>query len=435
MKKALILTYYWPPGSGPGVQRWLKFSKYLPEFGWKPTVITVKNGSYPYTDESLNDDVPREMNVIKTDTFEPFAIYNLLRGKKGKSVEVGLGSIKNKQSRFSQIANYIRANYFIPDARLGWNKYAFGAAVKHIKSEKPDVIITTGPPHSTHLIGHRLNKEFGIPWIADFRDPWTTIYYNSLLNRTNTSKLKDQAFEDEIVSNCSLLVVTTPGMEQEFSDRSKKTICIPNGYDSEDFTDHPIKKSGLKIRLAYVGNLKANQNVPALWKSISILAEEDHSFKANFRLCLTGSVHEEIKQSIKDYSIDEMVEFHPFVSHKEAIQIMQQADALLLPIPQSESNKLILTGKIFEYLATQRPILSLGPIDGNAAEIVKNAGHHSMISYSDVDGIRLFISSIVKSANEGGKLQYIDNDEYKSYSRKGLAETLSQALNETIKAK
>jgi hypothetical protein len=214
LKKALILTYYWPPGSGPGVQRWLKFCKYLPENGWEPTVITVRNGSYPYSDKTLVNDVPQKMKVIKTDTFEPFAIYNLLRGKKGKSVEVGLGSIKNQQNRFSRFANYIRANYFIPDARLGWNKYAFVAALRHIKSERPDVIITTGPPHSTHLIGQRLNKEFQIPWVADFRDPWTTIYYNSLLNRTESRKTKDQEFENSVVTSCNMLLVTTPGMEQ-----------------------------------------------------------------------------------------------------------------------------------------------------------------------------------------------------------------------------
>ena len=431
MKKALILTYYWPPGSGPGVQRWLKFCKYLPENGWIPTVITVRNGSYPYTDYSLEKDVPDDMKIIKTYTFEPFAIYNLLRGKKGKSVEVGLGSIRNKQIKFSRFANYIRANYFIPDARLGWNKYALGAAIKQIKTDKPDIIITTGPPHSTHLIGQRLNKEFGIPWMADFRDPWTTIYYNALLNRTDASKKKDELFENHVVSNCNVLVVTTPGMESEFSARAKKIICIPNGYDSEDFEAHSTTKLDSLVRLSYVGNLKANQNMPGLWKAISQLGQ-DENFKSVFRLCLAGSVHEEIRKSIHESDIREMLEFHPFVAHKEAVEIMQQADALLLPIPQSSGNRLILTGKIFEYLATRRPILSLGPIDGNAAEILEKAEHSQMLNYDDVDGIRLFLASIVKEAEQSHSLQQVGNEQYKEYSRQGLAKSLSDTMNMII---
>jgi glycosyltransferase involved in cell wall biosynthesis len=433
LKKALILTYYWPPGSGPGVQRWLKFCKYLPENGWEPTVITVRNGSYPYSDKTLVNDVPQKMKVIKTDTFEPFAIYNLLRGKKGKSVEVGLGSIKNQQNRFSRFANYIRANYFIPDARLGWNKYAFVAALRHIKSERPDVIITTGPPHSTHLIGQRLNKEFQIPWVADFRDPWTTIYYNSLLNRTESRKTKDQEFENSVVTSCNMLLVTTPGMEQEFSERAKKIICIPNGFDSEDFIDHPIQKSDAFVRLSYVGNLKANQNAPMLWKAIAELSKNE-VFKSSFRLCFTGSVHPEIIKSIEDSGIKQIVELNSFVAHKEAVEIMQQADALLLPIPQSPGNKLILTGKIFEYLATRRPILSLGPKDGNASAILNKVNNHPMKSYDDFDEISSFLSSIVEQAQKTGQLESVGNDQYQSFSRQGLTESLSDTLDQAIES-
>ncbi|NCG29740.1 MAG: hypothetical protein GWP27_04630 [Bacteroidetes bacterium] len=193
MKKALILTYYWPPGSGPGVQRWLKFCKYLPEFGWDTKVITVNNGSYPSVDSSLENDIPEGLEIHKTKTIEPFAIYNALRGKKGKSVEVALASVKGKQSPFSKFANYVRSNYFIPDARVGWNTYSFPKAIELIKKDRPDVIITTGPPHSTHLVGQRLHKMFDIPWVADFRDPWTTIYYNQFLLRTDSSIRKDTA--------------------------------------------------------------------------------------------------------------------------------------------------------------------------------------------------------------------------------------------------
>lgn len=431
MKKVLILTYYWPPGSGPGVQRWLKFCKYLPEFGWEPTVITVRDGSYPYTDSTLERDVPKGMKVIKTDTFEPFALYNLLRGKKGKSVEVGLGSIKDKQSLLSRIANYVRANYFIPDARLGWNKYAFGAAIKTIREERPAAIITTGPPHSTHLIGERLSRDFNIPWIADFRDPWTSIYYNALLNRTDSSKAKDQAFENQVVTKATSLLVTTPGMVSEFQDRAKSIFCVPNGFDAEDFDNHTNVKSDEIIRLSYVGNLKSNQNNEQLWRAIAKL-KANEEFKSRFRLCLTGNVHADIKKSIANASIEDLVQYHPFVKHKEAISLMLDSDALLLPIPKSPGNKLILTGKIFEYLATQRPILSIGPKDGNASDILNEVGHKPMLAYDDFEGIKDFLSEMFKASSSRNQLMVVGNDGFQQFSRLGLTKTLADVLNKNI---
>lgn len=423
----MILTYYWPPGSGPGVQRWLKFCKYLPEYGWQPTVITVKNGSYPYEDVTLVDDVPTSLRVLKTDTFEPFRMYNLLRGKKGKQVEVAMGSIKGTPSLFSRIANYIRSNYFIPDARVGWNKYALRAAIREIELNKPDLIITTGPPHSTHLVGLKLKSLYQIPWIADFRDPWTTIYYNALLKRTNSSIRKDQNFENEVVKKADILVVTTPGMKEEFADRSSNIETIPNGYDEEDFEEVNLKKEDENFRLAYIGNLKENQNLPALWKAIKSLSE-DINFKSKFRLCLTGSVHQSIRNDIQNQGISDLVEYHPFVEHKTAVRRMQNSDCLLLPIPVSTRNHVILTGKLFEYLASRRPILAIGPIQGNASQILNECQHSPMLDYADQKGIEAQVKSLFDKAEQSGLCEIVGNDNYLKYSRKGLALFLSETM-------
>jgi len=205
-KKALIFTYYWPPSSGPGVQRFLKFCKFLPEFDWEPIVVTPANGSYPYTDDSLLKDVSEYVKVYKTKTLEPFAIFNMLQGKKGKSVPVALIGLQDSPSIFQKLSKYIRANCFIPDARVGWKKYAIKEGSRIIQNEKIDVIITTSPPHSTHLVGLELQKKHNIPWLADFRDPWTNIYFNRKLPRTARTKAKDKALEDKVVKHADQLI-------------------------------------------------------------------------------------------------------------------------------------------------------------------------------------------------------------------------------------
>jgi len=208
MKKVLVITYYWPPASGPGVQRFLKFVKYFSSFGVHATILTVKNGSYPSVDASLLEDIPSEIITYKTKSIEPFAVYNMLRGKKGNSVEVGMGNIKNTTSLFGKISRYIRSNFFIPDARVGWNSYATKEAIRICKSDAIDTIITTGPPHSTHLIGMYLKKHVdGIKWIADLRDPWTSIYYEKYLKRSDKSATRNQELENRVLSMADQIVV------------------------------------------------------------------------------------------------------------------------------------------------------------------------------------------------------------------------------------
>jgi len=430
LKKALILTYYWPPGSGPGVQRWLKFSKYLPQFEIQPTVITVKNGSYPSTDESLLGDIPSELKVHHTKTVEPFAIYNALRGKKGNSVEVGMGNLKGKPSMLSKVANHVRANYFIPDARKGWNSFAYKKAVEIIDSDKPDCIITTGPPHSTHLVGEQLSREKGIPWIADMRDPWTSIYYNAFLNRTEQTKKKDKSLEDLVLQKASAVVVASTAMKDEFSDRSKNISFIPNGYDEEDF-ENLIQIDRDKFILAYTGNLKSNQNCTALWEAIKELAE-NNDFRTNFRLEITGNVDEGIRNEWKKLELEEFIVHKPFVPHKQAIEIMHSSHMLLLPIPKSENNKGIITGKIFEYLASRRPILSIGPKDGNASEILSLCGKEPMLEYSNKIGMRTMISSAYINFKNNNLERVTGNLIYRNYSRMGCAEQLSNVINQIV---
>lgn len=430
MKKVLVITYYWPPASGPGVQRFLKFVKYFSSHGVHATILTVKNGSYSSVDPSLLDDIPKEVITYKTKAIEPFAIYNFLRGKKGKSVEVGMGNLKNTTSIFGKLSKYIRSNYFIPDARVGWNSYATKEAIKICKNDGIDMIITTGPPHSTHLIGMYLKKHVvGLKWIADLRDPWTSIYYEKYLDRSEKSAARNQALEDQVLTTADHIVVVSKGMKQEFEDRAKSISVIPNGFDGADMEK---ASSGIseKFIFAYIGNFKTNQNIDAVWQSLNELCTEDKHFNEHFVLRLTGVVNGEIRDAIEKSDLSRHVEYEDFVKHDIAVNKMINSNLLYLPIPQAENNQLILTGKIFEYMASHTPILAIGPVDGNAASILDECGRGQMYDYENKDAIKSKIAEEYTFWKEhGGIGRKEESEDYTKYERKKLTKVYADLIS------
>ena len=426
MKKVLIITYYWPPGSGPGVQRFLKFSKYLREFGWEPIILTVENGSYPSTDASLVKDIPEGLKVFKTKTFEPFQWYNILKGKKGKSTGVGMVGMQ-EQSWLQKLALHIRANYFIPDARKGWKKYALKKAKSIIQEEHVDAIITTGPPHSAHLIGLDLKKQMNLPWVADMRDPWTTVFYNEFFPRTESTKQKDKSLEDLVLQSADGVAVVSNGLKQEFLDRNDNISIIYNGFDE---TDLPlsIPQRNKRFTISYVGNFKPNQNVEVLWEVLSEIKKEELDFSTDLELFLTGNVDVSVTQSIQLHGLQDNLNLSPFVAHKEAVHRMMSADMLLFVIPKSERNKLIITGKLFEYLATGNSILGIGPVDGDASALLQDANRSPLSDYQDKESIKkqLLIAYQKWKNQESNRVEVGD---IKRFSRKGLTEQLTNKLN------
>ncbi len=432
MKKVLIITYYWPPASGPGVQRWLKFSKYLKEFNWEAVILTVQGGSYVNQDEELQKDVDSSIMVYKTKTLEPFLIYNALRGQKGKAVEIGMGNLKGNPSYFKRFIRHIRSNYFVPDARLGWNRFAIPKALDLIEKEGIDLVITTGPPHSTHLIGLELKKKKSITWIADFRDPWTSIYYEKYLSRTIKSSVKNKRLEDETVENSDALLVVSEGMKKEFLDRNENTVVIPNGYDEDDMPEKLHLKSDI-FKLAFIGNLKVNQNIKALWEAVSELKSELENFEKDFKLSFTGNVNEEIKKTIQSMELDGVTEYNPFVKHSEAFRLMSISNLLYLPIPEAENNRLIITGKIFEYIASGSPILGIGPVDGNASDLLISCNRNRMIDYNDKHSIKEYIKAnyLFWKEHDGLSKKFTD-DGFEQYSRKNITASLAKLMEETL---
>ena len=425
-KKVLIFTYYWPPAGGVAVQRFLKFSKFLPEFGWEPIIITVANGSYPYYDESLLNEISHSLRVYRTKTFEPFEFYNLLRGKKGKSLPLVSVGIQQKKTFFQAVTEYIRANFFIPDARKGWIRFAVKQAEEILKTEKIDAIITTGPPHSAHLIGLKLKEKNGVKWLADFRDPWTGIFYNNILPRTEATKKKDNELETKVLQSADQITVISPGMKKQFEGRAKKAEVIFNGFDEQDFVDQvSIDNREEAFTIRYIGNLMASQNVEALWQVIKELSDHNNSIRLEF----IGRVDEAVKKSISSIGLDSVAAYKDFVDHKEAIALTRSASLLLFVIPDVEDNHLIMTGKIFEYLASGSEILSIGPVDGDAAEVLRIVKKKPMLAYGNDQLMKEQIqTAYIHYETTGTAFKYTDEN-YELFSRRKQAAALAEILN------
>ena len=426
MKKVLIITYYWPPGSGPGVQRFLKFSKYLREFGWEPIILTVDNGSYPSTDKTLEQDIPEGLEVYRSQSFEPFRWYNLLKGKKTKDTTVGAIGLQGS-SFFQRLALYVRANFFIPDARVGWNRFAIRKAHLIFKEHQIDAIISTGPPHSSHLIANALKKTHHIPWIADLRDPWTTVFYNAFFPRTESTKKRDKQLEDLVLKNADSISVVSNGMLEEFSDRAKDISLIYNGFDDEDFKS--LKKNNTeKFTISYVGNFKPNQNAVVVWECLKELSHKTPQFKSDLKIVLTGNVDPSIVKSIQENGLEEQLSLEGFAAHHTAVQRMLDANLLLFVIPVSERNHLIITGKLFEYLATGNPILAIGPKGGNASALLTDAKRDDMLDYGDKNLIMKQIENAYQNWKKETPADF-SHEDLERFTRKGLTEKLANKLN------
>ena len=415
MKKVLLITYYFPPSGGAGVQRWLKTIKYLPEFGVEAIVLTVDPAvaSYPQVDESLYADVPSSLKVYTTKTKEILSLYKRVSPKR----EVPYGGFANEPNPtlLQKISRFIRGNFFLPDPRRGWNKYALAKAKEIIESEGITTVITTSPPHSTQLIGLELKKQYpNINWVADLRDPWTDIYYNSDLYPTSWAQRRNLNYERSVLEGADKIITVSEDCKRLFAEKADvagKITVVPNGYDNDDFKEKlgvrseelgVINKFGI---ISYVGVMAPQHDLSPLKALVS--------GRKDVLLRFVGVVSEEIQQEIKSWGVQ--AEFIPYVSHKQAIAYMRASDALLLFIPNVPNNEGILTGKLFEYLASGRKILLFGPENGDAMHLISECGAGAC--YTENFCLDKFLNQ-----------DYTGNDHIKLYSRRALAQKIVSLL-------
>ena len=426
LKKVLIITYYWPPAGGAGVQRALKFVKYLPQFGWEPIVLTVENPDSPVDDDSLLNDIPKGTKVYKTKSLEPFEIYKKMTGKKSDAKIPGDILINDKNSStITKLSKWIRLNAFIPDAKIGWKRFAVKKGVEIIKKENIDLIFTTSPPQTVSLIGKKLAKITGVKWIADFRDPWMEIVYYQNVKRNFITLKIDSSLEKSVFKNADSVVTISSDMIRLFKTKApnQKFHLIPNGYDDSDFnqTENTINKN---FTIAYTGSISKDRVPLALFSALNRLVNNDGI--KNIKLDFAGRYCEEFTNGIAKYNLNEISGLKGFVPHNKSTQILKNADCLLLVIDNVPNNKGFLTGKIFEYMGTKKPIFAIGPVNGDAHVFLKETNSGEMVDYHDEEGAYLLLKEMYDNWNVGNNHYTFD---VKQYSRNNLTKKLSEIFN------
>lgn len=431
MRKVLIITYYWPPSGGAGVQRWLKFVKYLPSLGWKPIIYTPENPESPSEDESLVKDIPKEAEVLKTKIWEPYEWYKTFIGSdKKQKINAGFLTEKEKPKLTEKIAVWVRGNFFIPDARVFWVKPSIKYLSAYLEKNKVDLIISTGPPHSMHLIAMELNKQFNIPWVADFRDPWTNIDFYKDLQLTTWADKKHHHLEKEVLIKANRIITVGNTIAAEFEEISNRKIdVITNGFDSDDIFEGNLEKDK-KFSIAHIGSLNKDRNPAILWEVLGELCT-DTAFKNDLEIKLVGKIDISCTKSLEDNKLTENVHKIPYLPHNEVIKEQQKSQILLLLINKTPNAKGILTGKMFEYMAAQRPILCLGIEDGDAAKILVETQSGVVVDFDNKIKLKETILDYY-TKYKNNELN-INSEDINQYSRKNLTQKLVGMLNELIK--
>ncbi|PWK19779.1 glycosyltransferase family 4 protein [Xanthomarina spongicola] len=422
--KVLIITYYWPPAGGPGVQRWLKFVKYLPEFGIEPIVYIPSNPNYPIIDESLIQEVSDNITILKQPIKEPYKFAGFLSKSKSKTISKGIIPEEKKQTVIEKLLLFVRGNFFIPDARKSWIRPSVQYLDTYIEDYNIKTIITSGPPHSLHLIGLSLQKSTGVKWISDFRDPWTTIGYHKQLKLTKLAKQKHKNLEKKVLLASDKIIVTSEVTKNEFSSITNKPIeVITNGYD---ISSAKIPELDNKFTLSHIGSLLSKRNPEVLWQVLKELIEENPEFAKDLELHFVGSVSKVVLESINLHSLSNYVINHPYVSHNKAIEFQKKSQILLLIEIDSEDTKCIIPGKLFEYMVSNRPIIAIGPQGSDVETLIKETNTGDYFLYDAHDALKSVIINHYKSYKAGNLKSHAIG--LQKYSRKMLTEKLSKLL-------
>jgi len=421
MKKVLIITYYWPPAGGSGVQRWLKFSKYLPENGWKPIIYTPDSPSFDVKDEDLLSDIHPEVEVWKSPIWEPYSLKEKIFGKSESS---NAGIIQDKSSTKNQILNWIRGNIFIPDPKVYWVKPSIKFLSKKIQEEEITHIISTGPPHSMHLIALGLKKRLpNLKWIADFRDPWSELDLLEDFKLSKKSRKKYQELEREVLEIAETTLTVSETWVESFKRLGSSNVqLITNGFDEEDFVEEEKKNDNFVI--GHFGLLNHLRNPKNLWKALNDICEEDPEFKDKLEIRLSGNIDTEVLQSItQNFHLKNKVVHLEYLSHKEVLNQYYQSSVLLLLLFNSKSGKGNYPGKIFEYFAAKRSILSFGPDESDIKNLIEKTKSGLYIPYNKVN-IKDSVYQLYT-----GNIKTISSDELSQFKRSVLTKKLADLLN------
>lgn len=415
----LIISYYWPPSGGPGVQRWLKFVKYLPEFNIEPILFIPKNANYPLLDKSLSDDVNKDLKVIQFPITEISGF--LPKFKFLNSVRSGNISKPHNQSLLQKIIFFIRGNLFIPDMKIFWKSSSVNFLSDYLPKNNIDTIITTGPPHSVHLIGLELKRKLNINWISDFRDPWVKLNYLNRFHLLPFSRKSHISLRNKVLINSNAVIVTSERLKDLFSNITSNIYKITNGFD------YIIKENNLdnKFSISHIGSLYPERNPKFLWDSLEELFEG--SFKKDLQINFIGNTSEKIKKELSRRKFHNHVRFYDYVDYNRALELMCSSQALLMIEVNDEESSYAIPGKLFDYLNSKRPIISIGPNISEVSEILNNTNSGRFFNYHDKRNLKLYINKLYKSYKNGTNI-ISDKSKIDMFKRINLTKKLSEVI-------
>ena len=444
MKRLLIITYYWPPTGGSGVQRWVKFSKYLPEFGWQPVVYTPENPEQLARDESLLADIPACAEVVKTRILEPYELYRRLTGGKKGEGEVNPVNAQQK-NRKQRLSLWVRGNCFVPDPRIGWVRPSVRFLKKYLAEHPVDAVVTTGPPHSVHLIGLGLKKALGLRWIADFRDPWTEMFYYKHLGLGPAADRRHHRLEQAVLDGADAVISVSPPVAADFRAKTQTpVVLITNGFDEDDFAEAGEPSSGApgvqffpdpengsekildtpapqrprtKVRLVHTGLFAADGNPLNLWDALAERCAADPAFRERLQIRLAGKVDAAVTEAVRERGLGGNLVELGYLPHDETVREQRAADILLLPLRREPEYAKVLPGKIFEYLAARRPVLGIGQEDGAAAAVLRDAAAGQMFDWDKKDELLAFLDA-----------EHPQTEGIEKYTRRALTAQLAELL-------
>lgn len=428
MKKVLVILYYWPPTGGSGVQRGLYFVKYLREFGWEPIVYTPENPEMPAIDNSLEKEIPDGLTILKTPIWEPYKWYKRITGQKEESRIKSLVVTEKKEKRnwAHKLSVWIRGNFFIPDARVFWVNPSVRFLKKYLEEHPVDAIFSSSPPQSMHLIAQRLHDHFGIPWIADFRDPWTGISYFNELGLTQWARNKHHRLEKKVLTSANEVTTVSQALTAELGILGNRSIeLITNGFDERKYPERGIPDPERFI-LSYVGTLSRDRNPVEFWKQLADYLTRHTEIRNRFTLRMIGPIDDSVFHSIEQSGLDTALEKIEYIPHEDVPGYLDTSHALLLiGIPGGTG---VLTGKLFEYLDAQRFILSIGPEDGDVVSILKDTGAGVNADFSDTEAIREAVTQLFERYRTAPS-PVLPRKGIEQYSRRALTGKLARCLD------
>lgn len=426
MKRVLIITYYWPPAGGPGVQRVLKFARYLPEYGWEPVILTVENGEYPARDETLLKEISTGLPVFRTGSRDPFTLYKKWTGRDREAIPVAVLAQKKPGLRHS-LAAFIRMNFFIPDAKKGWIPFALREGRRIIEQYEPELIFSSSPPPTVHLIAKKLSRHSGIPWVADLRDPWSNIHYYQGRRSVLAQRL-DAGLERRTLRKANAVTCVSRHFASLIDTDPNKTHIIPNGFDESDFTEcKSISKQEAPFTISYVGGLNENRYYPGFFEGLRDFVREQELQHRDIRFVLAGQVQKDLLNKISVLLKDHITLDHRgYLSHADAISLMCASDLLLLFMEKASNYKGHIPGKLFEYIRSGTYVLGIGDKEGDVSRILGEERAGQLLDPGD-DHRSVLRKLYIKWKKE--TLKGAAPGAAEKYSRKKLAQNLSEIFN------